>query len=68
MKNMTYRELREKLNKLQDDQLDMDVIVRVAREDEFFGVKKEDEFFSVKKFKITRFDDVLDKRHPYIEF
>lgn len=55
---MTYRELKELLIELSDDQLNMDFTVALT---------PEDEWFKVTKFAITRPDawDVLDADHPY---
>lgn len=56
---ITYRELKEKLEKLTEEQLDMNVS---------FYDKMNDEYYSGGAFFITDEDDVLDKNHPVITY
>ena len=53
----TFRELREELNRLTDEQLDCDLVVNDAS-DEYHGV-----YYFVR---INQDDDVLDKGHPIL--
>lgn len=54
---MTYRELREKLSNLSEEQLDDDAIVFFTDECEFIGIDKTNE---------TTDDDVLHEGHFYL--
>lgn len=58
---MTYKELLEQLQDLDEEQLNMDVTVRVKGVAEFYGCYED--------LKFTPDDeaDVLDPNHPYIE-
>lgn len=56
MSKMTWRELRDKLNSLTDEQLDTDVTIADAS----------GEFHPMDSFAITDETDVLDAGHPYI--
>ena len=51
---MTYKELQQELNKLSNEQLNMDITIRI-----------EDEYYPMKKFEITSKEpDILDGNHP----
>lgn len=52
---MKYRELKEKLNSLSEEQFEMDVTVY-----------KGDEYFALNSFHIESEDDVLDAGHPVL--
>ena len=54
---MTYQELKEKLETLSPEQLNMDVIVYEIGSDEYYGVGI---------FNVTQHNDVLDENHPYL--
>jgi hypothetical protein len=55
--NMTYRELKEKLEKFTEEQLDsMDVTILVTEEDEYYPLKNI----------IYGDESVLDKNHPVL--
>lgn len=56
VKNMTYRELRDKLNTLSDEQLNQDVTV----------VDPYNEFIPIWGVKFAEADDVLDLGHPFL--
>jgi len=57
---MTYRELAALImEEFSDDQLDMDVTVYIADQDEYFPLAHT-------PFAITSEDDVLDADHPYL--
>ena len=56
---MTFRELKDTLIELSDDQLDMTAIIHVSHDNEYFAVKN---------LAITdevNDDGVLDMDHPY---
>ena len=53
---MTYKELRDELNKLTDNQLQTPVVV----------CNKDDEYYEA-EFYITSYDDVLTKGHPFLD-
>jgi len=55
---MTYKELRDKLSGLTDEQLGCDVT---------FHDTIIDEFFAVESLEINEADDVLDAHHPYLK-
>lgn len=54
---MTYRQLKERINKLSENQLDCDITVYKPDEDEYYPTH-----ISVG---ITEENDVLDEGHPY---
>ena len=56
---MTYRELREQLDKLSAEQLDMDVTIYDAEDDEFYGCYSPN-------LQLNTSEDTLDKEHPYL--
>jgi len=56
---MSYRKLRDKLNGLAEDQLDMDVTIYDAEDDEFYGCY-------AAKLEINTSDSALDDGHPYL--
>lgn len=58
MKNMTYRELKDLLDKFSDQKLDMNVVVYHADATEFYPV-------DVISFS-TNENDVLDEGHPVL--
>jgi len=55
---MTYRELHQRINDLDDDQLAMNVTVYDSYRDEFWSV---DRFVP-----LNTDNDVLDAEHPYV--
>ena len=57
---MKYKELLEQLQRLEPEQLDMDVTVYVSGEDEFYAAVHD------YPFEFTDVTDVLDAHHPYI--
>lgn len=54
---MTYKELLDLLNELDEEQLNMDVTIYDT---------EEDEFFKSAGFNITDETDILDENHPYL--
>ena len=52
---MTYRNLLNHLNDLEEEQLDMDIMVDV-----------DDEFYPAEEFKIDEDPDRLEDGHPYL--
>ena len=52
---MTYRELREHLESLEDEQLDFDVMCLV-----------DEEYYQVVDFRVQEKDDHLGDGHPYV--
>jgi hypothetical protein len=56
----TFRELRDALNTLSDEQLDSNLTVYDGNDDEFYAVTA--------TIKRTPELDVLDRNHPYIQF
>jgi hypothetical protein len=56
---MTYKELKNQLNGLTDEQLNMDVTIYNAEEDEFYGCYSP-------KLEIITSDFTLDEGHPYL--
>ena len=59
MKIKTFRDLQKALSKLNDDQLNCDLILYGTLDDEWFPFKC--------KLKITGEEtDVLDEQHPYL--
>ena len=58
MENLTYRELFDLIGKMSEEQLNANVTVRIAEQDEFFPVEE---------LKYSPVTDVLDKDHPYLE-
>lgn len=59
MKNLTFRELLDRLNDLPEDYLDKDATVYDSQNDEFHGITDT---------QMTTEDDVLDAWHPYFVF
>lgn len=59
MKNLTYRQLLQKLNELRPHQLDCNVTVYIPRVEEYYPVES---------FKLATsvHCDVLDAGHPYM--
>ncbi len=57
MANLTWREIRDELNRLSEDRLDDNATVYL---------KGEDEWMPVMDMGITEEDDVLDKGHSYL--
>ena len=55
---MTYKELKERLGNLTEEQLGCDVT---------FHDTIIDEFFAVESLEINEADDVLDVNHPYLK-
>jgi len=55
---MTFRELKENLDSLSDEQLDCDLTVYDPNEQEFYGANLD--------LSTTEESDVLDKNHPYL--
>lgn len=56
MKKLTYRDLKNKMEKWNDQQLDSDVTIKTPDEEYFMA-----------KLSFEKEDDVLDKGHPYLE-
>lgn len=56
----TFRDLRDALNTLTDEQLDSTLTLYRENEDEFYSVAA--------VLECTNEDDVLDKDHPYLQF
>ncbi|MBK6914989.1 MAG: hypothetical protein IPH11_15510 [Ignavibacteriales bacterium] len=56
---MTYKELKDQLEDLNEDQLKMDVTIYDTEDDEFFGCYAPNLSFSEE-------DDTLDENHPYL--
>jgi hypothetical protein len=56
---MTYKELKNQLEKLNEDQQDMDVTIYDSEDDEFYGCYAHD-------LSINNEDDTLDDNHPYL--
>lgn len=54
---MTYRELRDKLDELTDEQLDCDVTVHDL----------DDEYFPISSLETYDTEGVLDDNHPFLE-
>ena len=52
---MTYRDLLTRIDDLEEEQLDMDVMIDV-----------DDEFFPAEEFKIDELADRLEDGHPYL--
>jgi hypothetical protein len=61
---MTYRTLRDKLNKFTDEQLDCDVSV-MTLDEEFHGIHK-DISFTNKKDEDDLSVGILDEGHPWL--
>lgn len=55
---VTYRSLKDALNRLSDEQLGMNVSIHQG---------SVDEYFELEVILICSEDDVLDKGHPYLE-
>lgn len=58
MSNFTYRQLKKQIEKFNDEQLDSDVSVYLAWENEYFEI--EDVTFA------TSENDILDSEHPIL--
>jgi hypothetical protein len=56
---MTYKELKDQLDNLNEEQLEMDVTIYDSEEDEFFGCY-------APQLSINKEDDTLDDNHPYL--
>lgn len=56
---MTYKELKDQLDGLTEEQLDMDVTIYDAEIDEFYGCYSP-------KLEINTTDSTLDEGHPYL--
>ena len=56
---MTYKKLKDQLDGLTEEQLDMDVTIYNAAEDEFYGCYSP-------KLEINTEDSALDEEHPYL--
>lgn len=56
---MTYKELKNQLENLNEEQLDMDVTIYDSEDDEFFGCY-------TPQLHINKEDDTLDDNHPYL--
>lgn len=59
MSNLTYRELREHINTMDDDQLDSNVTIHVTEQDEFMPVQDLD-------YVSEDGNGVLDPLHPFL--
>ena len=55
---MTWRELKNHINTMDDEQLDTDVTVHLVIQDEYFRVSD---------INYSPENDVLDKNHPYLD-
>lgn len=56
---MTYKELKDQLEDLNEDQLKMDVTIYDSEDDEFYGCYAPNLSFNKE-------DDTLDENHPYL--
>ena len=56
---MTYKELKNQLEKLDEDQLNMDVTIYDSEDDEFYGCY-------APHLSINKEADTLDDNHPYL--
>lgn len=55
--SITWRQLRDHINVMDEEQLDSDVTVHCTAVDEWFQAVG---------YEITEVDDVLDKNHPFL--
>lgn len=60
-RNMTYRELAEKIGRMSDEEKDCDVSVHSVIEDEYFSISDQVSFINEDE------SDVMDDGHPYLK-
>ena len=56
---MTYKDLKDQLEVLSEDQLRMDVTIYDSEDDEFYGCY-------ASHLSFNKEDDTLDENHPYL--
>jgi len=65
---MTYRELREKINKMTDEQLQQDVTIKVTAYHAFNDI--DEEYVPIRNLetadKINEAEGILDRGHPFL--